>query len=397
MKYDFSTRMNRKNCGAIKWNIMYKSSPNLPDGIVPLSIADMEFKSPPEITNGLKEYLDQMILGYTSPTDAYYDAIISWMERRHHYTIQKEWIVQSMGIVPALFNFVQSLTAPSDGVIIMPPVYYPFYMAIKKNGRTVVENKLINEGGIYRIDFDDLEEKAARPENKMLLFCSPHNPVGRVWSKEELLKVADICLRHHVFLVSDEIHADLILPKRTHIPLGSLSPEIAAQSAICTAPSKTFNIAGLQVSNIIIPNNEIREKFIQTFQKLSIKNCNMLANKACELAYNQCEEWLDQLIIQIDKNRQLFTDFFREKLPELTVSPLEGTYLMWVDFRPLGLDSSALEKWLHMEANAFLDEGTHFGEGGDGFERFNIACPQTVLLETLNRIHAAVQRLYSQS
>ena len=390
MKYDFDTLINRTNTGSEKWDMMREGGAELSPDIVPFSVADMEFKPAPELIEGLKKYLDQAVLGYTGATDAYYEAIIRFMERRHGFTPKKEWIVESAGIVPALKQMVAAFTEPGDSVMIMRPVYYPFTMAVEENKRKLIVSELLEKGDTYEIDFEDLEKKVALPEVKLLIFCSPHNPVGRVWTKEEILRVCDICLKNHVFIISDEIHFDIIMPGCQHISMGNLEKEYLNNCAICTAPTKSFNIAGLQVSNLIIPNKEYREKITAPRGYYSL---NIISYKACELAYNNCEEWLDEMVLYVDGNRRFAEKFFAERLPMIRVFKLQGTYLLWLDCRALGMEAEELEKFMKTKAQLFLDEGYIFGESGRGYERVNLACPRRVLEKALLRLETAVKAL----
>ncbi len=391
MKYDFETVLSRVNTGSTKWNSMYKKYKNIPDGIVPLSVADMEFKNPPEINEGLSEYLKTAIMGYTMGEDSYYNSVINWQKRRHNWNIEKDWIVEYPGVVPALFNIIKALTNENDGVIIFTPVYYPFYSAIKSNNRNIVECELINNNGRYEIDFDDFTKKANNIKNKLLILCNPHNPVGRVWTKEELIKIGEICIENGIIVVSDEIHNDLIMPEYKHTVFASISDEFAKNSIICTAPSKTFNLAGLSLSNIIIPDYNIRKKIIRSKRDSGIFHCNIAGYKACEIAYNNCEEWLLQLIDVLNENKIFVENYIKENIPEIKVTPMEGTYLMWLDFRKLFDDYNELEKFMTEKAYVFADEGYIFGNGGKGFERINIACPKSVLFDALERIKNALK------
>ncbi|MDD3252780.1 MAG: pyridoxal phosphate-dependent aminotransferase [Lachnospiraceae bacterium] len=389
MKYDFETLQSRKATGANKWDGMYKVNPSVQDGIVPFSVADMEFKNPPQIAEGIYKYLKSTIMGYTSATDSYYDAIAGWMRKRHNWDIKKEWIVEYPGVVPALFHLVRLLAEQNEGVIIFTPVYYPFYNAIKKGKRTLVESRLLLNGERYEIDFDDFEEKAKNPKNKLCILCNPHNPVGRVWTKEELERVGRICIDNGVTVVSDEIHNDLIMPGYEHTVFASISEEFAQHSIICTAPSKTFNTAGLMTSNLIIPNPELKERVYNYREDHATYFCNMAGYNACEIAYNQCEDWLEELLVVLDTNRKLIKEFMNEKFPQIKVIPLEGTYLQWLDCRGLNLSFKELEQFMSEEALIFTDEGYVFGEPGEGFERINLACPTWVLKEALDRMYEA--------
>lgn len=395
MKYDFETLVSRKDAGAIKWNLMSRINEKVTDDIVPFSVADMEFKNPPEIIDGLKRYLDSSILGYTQATDEYYKAVCNWMEKRHDWKIKKEWIIEFSGVVPALYTIVRALTKEEDSVLIMTPVYYPFYKAIEDNKRKVVKSQLMLCEDHYEIDFEDLEEKAKLESTKLMILCNPHNPVGRVWSEKELIKIGKICIDNNVIIVSDEIHFDLIMPGFKHTVFASISEEFANNSVICTAPSKTFNLAGLQTSNIIVPNKRIKDKIASEKRTASGNSgLNIFGYKACEIAYNKCEEWLDELIQVLDRNKKIVENFVKTHLPEIKVFNLEGTYLQWLDFRNLEKDHRSLEKFMTTEAMLFLDEGYVFGDEGRGFERINLACPSNILEAALERLLRAINRCY---
>jgi aminotransferase/cystathionine beta-lyase len=389
MNYDFTSRLNRRNQGSDKWDLMYKKNPQAADNVVPLSVADMELKNPPEIVQGLKDYLDSHVLGYTHPTESYYKALRGWMQTRHNWAIQDSWVLQSPGVVPAFYMATGAFTQPGDGVIIMPPVYHPFRGAVEANERRLVTNPLKLEGSHYSIDYEDLEKKASDPRNNLLIFCSPHNPVGRVWTKEELQKLAAICNRNHVLVVADEIHSDLILPGFHHTVYASLDKETEQNCIICTAPSKTFSIPGLATSNIIIPNKEIREKYKAYMQRNALGSVNVLGLQACEIAYSQCAAWLDKLLGLLKTNYDLIFHFMARNFPEVRVFPLEGSYLVWADFRAWGLSPEGLEDFMVNKAQLFLDEGYVFGDEGKGFERIAIACPTEVIQEALERLLAA--------
>ena len=390
MNYEFTTLRPRIAVGSSKWGAMQKLRQGLPPEVIPLSVADMEFVNPPEIAEHLSHYLETMILGYTQPTDSYYAALSDWMARRHNWKIDREWVVPSPGVVPALCHMVQAYTEPGDKVIVFPPVYYPFYSAIRENGRQVLECPLLEKDGRYEMDFDRFAQVAE--EGKVLLFSSPHNPVGRVWSREELERLSAICLEKGVLVLSDEIHFDLILGERHHTVFATLSEAAAQNCVICTAPSKTFNLAGLQTANIIIPNKKLREKLLAVRNRLGIHGCNMLGYQACETAYRECEDWLEQLLAVLRENRTLVETYARAFLPGVKPVELEGTYLQWLDCRALGMDAKALEKFMQEEALWFTDEGYIFGTGGEGFERINLACPTWVLRKALDRLRDALQR-----
>jgi putative C-S lyase len=393
VKYDFEKRVDRSGENtSSKWMGMYRKKKNVSAGVIPLSVADMELYNPPEITEGLKKYLDEAVLGYTRPGARFTGAVLRWMKDRHSWEVKPEWLVQSPGVVPALFLAVRAVTEAGDGVIIQPPVYYPFSMAIQAGGRRLVSNPLKIEGGRYVMDYEDLQAKARDGRNRALILSSPHNPVGRVWTREELARTAEICAQSGVTVISDEIHFDLLLPGHTHTVFAALSKTAGENAIICTAPSKTFNIAGMQISNIIIPNEKIRERFRKELMDSAIHEPNILGLKACEIAYTECGPWLDAFLGHLAANHRITRDFFAEHLPMVTVFPLEGTYLQWLDFRALGLEPKALEEFMVNEAEWFVDEGYIFGEGGAGFERVNLACPASVLSEAFDRLLRAARK-----
>lgn len=394
MNYDFKTLVSRKAVGSSKWGSMVKNNGNISDDIVPFSVADMEFINAPEIKEGLKKYIDSTILGYTGATENYYKSICNWMERRHNWKINKEWIVEFEGVVPAIHTIVQALTNEGDGVMVMTPVYYPFYKSIRNHNRKIIETELKLDNNKYEINFEDLLEKAKNPNTKMLILCNPHNPVGRVWSEKELREIGKICIDNNVIVVSDEIHFDLIMPGYKHTVFANICDEFKEISITCTAPSKTFNLAGLQTSNIVIANSKMREKVRTFHEKNGHFSLNILGYKACEIAYNECEEWLNELIGILETNKKLVEDFIETNIPEVKVIPLEGTYLQWLDFRALEIDHKNLEKFMQNEALLFLDEGYIFGIGGQGFERINLACPTSVLESALNRLLDAIKKVY---
>jgi aminotransferase/cystathionine beta-lyase len=396
--YDFTTIINRSGTGASKWDAMKAKNPLVPPDIVPLSVADMEFRMAPEITQGLKAYLEDLVLGYTVGGASYYDAVCGWMKTRHGWDIKDQWIVPTQGVVNAFFSAIKALTEPGDGVIILSPVYYPFYRAVERNGRRLVTSELIIEPhpggkgpGRYVVNYPDLEAKARDPANKVLLFCSPHNPVGRVWEREELERIGRICLENKVTVISDEIHFDLILKGHTHHVFAALNEEFAANTITCTAPSKTFNLAGLHSSNIIISNPTLRGAFRKTLeQNAGSIRLNVFGYKACEIAYTRCGAWLDELLQVLERNKTAVERFMAERIPAIKVFDLEGTYLQWWDCRGLGMDSAALEQCMTREALLFLDDGYLFGEGGNGYERINLACPRAVLEAALERLAEAL-------
>ena len=390
MNYDFNTLVDRTGTGSWKWDAMLREYPETPRGTVPFSTADMELKPAPEIIEGLKTYLTEQIPGYTGPTDAYYEAVQHFMERRHGYRPERDWFVTTPGIVPALYDQVRAFSSPEDSILITPPVYGPFFGCAKGNGRNLVESPLVLKGDHYNIDFDDFEQKASLPEVKLFILCNPHNPCGRVWTREELTTLSDICLRHGVFVISDEIHSDLIMPGETFVSMATLPERYVQNSLVCTAISKTFNLAGLQASNVFVPDPD-RRKLLKDAGGYS--SLNVMGYVACRLAYTCGEPWLDQLLVHLKGNRDYLHEYLEDRLPELVPHRLQGTYLQWVDFHALGLSAEELKRFTREKARLFFNEGTDFGVQGAGFERWNLACPRWVLEEALERLEKAVKAL----
>ncbi len=390
VKYDLCKVTNRIGTNSVKWdfmNVMYEDN-----DLLPLWVADMDWECPKPVQEAIKKRAEHGIYGYSvHETEEYFNAVIGWMKQRHDWDIQKEWIVHSPGVVPALNVCVQTFTNPGDKVIIQKPVYYPFTNGIVNNGRHVSNNRLKYENGCYVMDFENLEERAKDPTTKLMFLCNPHNPVGRVWTEEELLKVGEICLRNNVILVSDEIHGDLILKGYKHIPFTSLRKEFEKNTIVCTAPSKTFNLAGLHTSNIIIANEELRANFFRTARE---KNANSGPNPfgiaATIAAYTEGEEWLEQVLEYIESNMNFIDQFLKEKLPQVKLIKPEGTYLAWLDFNGLGLTQDEITEVIIKKAKVALDEGHWFGLEGSGFERINVACPRSILEECMKRIGEVV-------
>lgn len=387
MKYDFTSIPDRSGCGSAKWN----GAKNASVDAVPLSVADMEFPAPPAVRKALARLAEEQILGYTDPTEEYFSAVCGWMKRRHNFDIKKEWLVQTPGVVTALGILLEAVTRPGDGIIILTPVYYPFDMAVLAKSRSFIYSELILKDGKYGIDFEDLEKKAKRPSAKAIIFCNPHNPIGRVWTKDELRRVADICNSNGVFIIDDEIHNDLIMPGFTHTVMATLDEKTKNNIAVCTAPSKTFNLAGLQCSNIIIPNERARAKAKASMMISMLSHLNIFAYEACKTAYNECEDWLEELLTVITSNAKYVERFMAENFPEIKVFPLEGTYLQWLDMRALGMTHVELRQMLE-DADIFLDWGEMFGDAGRGFQRINLACAKSTLEKTMLRFKTAVEK-----
>jgi cystathionine beta-lyase len=354
-------------------------------------IADMDFETVPEVKEAIIKRAKQGIYGYSETMDGYYDSIINWIEKSHRWKVEKDWLCISPGVVTAINITIKALTHPGDKIVIQSPVYYPFLNSILRNGCEILNSplKLINNR--YYIDFEDLEEKAKDEIVKLMLICNPHNPIGRVWTKEELKKIGEICLRNKVIVVSDEIHSDLIYKEYKHTSFASISKEFQENSITCTAPSKTFNLAGLQTSNIIIPNERLRREYNIALENMGISRLNLFGVIACEAAYKYGEPWLKELLDYIEENKNFAKKYIEEKIPKLKVIEPEGTYLLWIDCRELGLNNEELKEFMMTKAKVAFDEGFIFGEGGQGFERMNIACPRSILQEALKRIEKAIK------
>lgn len=404
MKYDFDTIIDRRGTHSLKWgyiqgdnNAFYLEPTNTyyegDDPILPMWVADMDFPCPQPVIEALHRRVDQQIFGYTFPLDSYYETVIEWMEKRHGWAVQKDWICISPGIVPALHLLVRALVKEGDKVLIQRPVYYPFFSAIEKNGATLVSNSLVYDGTHYKMDFEDLEKKTRDPQVKLAILCSPHNPVGRVWHFDELKRFSEICLKNNVMVVSDEIHGDLIYSGHTFTPTATLGEAIANNTIVCTAPSKTFNMAGLHTSNIIIPNDTIRMQFKSVLVASGLFGGNTFGIAALEAAYTYGEDWLAQLMAYLEGNLTFLQQFVAEHIPKMTVIPAEGTYLIWLDCRRLGLDKWELKRLMLNEAKVYFDEGFIFGPEGEGFERINIACPRSLLETALQRMKTAIDQL----
>jgi cystathionine beta-lyase len=363
-----------------------------PNRLLPMWVADMDFRCPPAVIEALVTRAEHGVYGYNFPCDSYYEAVIKWMARRYNREIDRDWISLTPGVVSALNMLVQTFVEPGDRVLVQRPVYRPFFDVIINNGAEIVSNSLLYKNGQYEMDFDDLAQKAADPAVKMAILCSPHNPVGRVWTAEELTRFGEICIENDVLVIADEVHCDLIYKGYSFTSFASLSEIFAHNSFVCTAASKTFNLAGLKTSNIITPNRDLRERFEKTLVRNGLFGVNTFGIVAVEAAYNHGEEWLEEVMVYIENNYRFMESFIAEHLPQLKIIRPQGTYLVWVDFRNLGLDPTSRKAWLMDEARVYLNEGELFGPEGEGFERFNIACPRSILEEALERIKGTINR-----
>ncbi len=390
MHYDFDTIIDRSGTSSSKWDRRTKDVDE--PGVLPMWVADMDFASPPPVVEALHKRVAHGIFGYTERTGTYYAALASWMKRRFDWDIRETKIVFTPGVIVALNLIIQAYTQPGDKIIIQQPVYHPFSYAIQNNKRILVNNQLQIQDGRYTMDLDNLKESIDE-STRLLILCSPHNPVGRVWTRDELLQLAEICLENNIIIVSDEIHADLVLDGCIHTPTATLSEDIADITVTCTAPTKTFNIAGLGVANTIISNSSLYDRFHGIVNNAGLEMTNVFAKVATEAAYNHGEDWLTHLLNYLQKNHEFLVSFLRARIPRVAVFPLEGTYLAWLDFRKLGLPDQDLKKFLIHKAKVWLDDGTKFGGGGEGFQRMNIGCPRKLLEEGLERIANAISAL----
>lgn len=385
--YNFDKEVNRRNTNSIKYDREKAKDPR----VIPMWVADMDFETLPEVKEALEKRAQHGIYGYAAPTDRYYQAIIHWLKTRHDFDVEKEWIVPTPGVVAALKLAVRAYTQENDHIMIMKPVYYPFDASINLNGRIVVECPLVFENNRYECDFELFEKTIVDYDVKMFILCNPHNPIGKVWTKEELYNIGTICKKHNVLVISDEIHMDFVYQGHQHIPFYNVDESFKDFTIICTAPSKTFNLAALQTSNIIIENEDLREKFKVEKVAAGFSDPNVFGLDACEAAYTYGEKWVDELLDYLQGNIDYMRDFFAEKLPEIKVVDPQGLYLVWVDMRSLNMSVEELEDFMLHKAYLWLDEGYIFGTGGAGFERFNVACPRSTLKRALEQLETALK------
>lgn len=395
--YNFDKIINRKGTNCLKYDFAVERGK--PAEVLPLWVADMDFQVSEEITKSLHAAVEHGIYGYTQPKDPYYNAIMNWMKKNHQWETKREWIVKTPGVVFALSAAVKAFTKPGDAVLIQNPVYYPFTNIIRDNDRRVIDNTLVYEKRVtegksqYSIDYEDFERKIVQENIKLFILCNPHNPVGRVWNREELQYLGEICLHHHVIVVSDEIHNDFVYPGFEHTVFANVDPRFAEFTVTCTAPSKTFNLAGLQISNIFISNETLREAFQKEIDKTGYDEPNALGAVACEAAYRGGQEWLDQLRAYLLENLNFLRAYLQEKLPQIHLVEPEGTYLVWLDCSELGISGKELDQFIVEKAGLWLDGGAMFGPSGADFQRVNIACPRATLELALDKLKAAVDNL----
>lgn len=378
--FDFDREIDRRDTNSYKWDSL-----NM-ENVIPLWVADMDFKTAPCIIEALRKRVEHGVFGYTRVPDTYYQATIDWFSRRHNWKFTASDIIYTSGVVPAISAIIKALTNPGDKVIVQTPVYNCFFSSIRNNGCEASENELVYDGTTYHIDFEDLEKRASDPLAKVMLLCNPHNPTGRVWNYNELMHIYEICKKHGVTVVSDEIHCELVYPPFVYIPFCSIAEEVAENSVACVSPSKSFNIAGLQIANIICKNEEMRKKIDKAININEVCDVNPFGVLATIAAYTEGEPWLEELIDYLQRNYEFLLNYFRVEMPDYPVVKLEGTYLVWVDCKKTGLNSGELEEKLIREGGVWLNPGSMYGMAGEGFMRINIACPRSRLIEGLKRI-----------
>ena len=380
MKSNFDTIIDRRGTNSIKYD--FAREKGKPEGLLPMWVADMDFPAPPEVLADIQKVVAHGIFGYFEPKDDYYNIVLEWFSSRFGYHATRQEIVKAPGIVFALAQAIRALTKPNEAVIVQTPVYYPFFDIIHNNDRTLVTNPLIYNNGKYSIDFEDFEQKITDYNVKLFILCSPHNPVGRVWTRKELEQLNDICLKHSVIIISDEIHCDFIWHGHTHICFGLLNEN----AIIATAPSKTFNLAGLQISNLFIKNEDLRSRLKAEINRGGYDQINTLGIVACQSAYAKGAAWLEALNAYLAENIQLTREFLATRLPKIKLVEPQGTYLLWLDFSEYGLTQAELDRRITENAKLWLNSGTIFGADGKGFQRINIACPRATLIDALGKL-----------
>lgn len=390
MSFNFNKIIDRTNNFSAKWSEMNKNFGT--NDLLPMWVADMDFLTAPCIMEALKDRLEQGIFGYTTRPSSYNESIVNWLDNRFSWKIKKEWLMFSPAVITSISLLIQNLTQKNDKIMIQEPVYSPFHNIVELNERDLVISPLIKlDDGSYIMDYEDIEAKIK--DVKIFILCNPHNPVGRVWTREELTRLGQICLKHNVIVISDEIHSDIILKNHKHTPFASISKEFCKNTITCMAPTKTFNLAGLQSSFLVMSNPYYYEVMDRAFSTLDIKRNNAFSLVATEAAYNYGEDWLDELIKYIEDNVDFAIEYIKTNIPKLKVKKPEGTYLLWVDFNSLNVDEKDLKDALINKGKVALNSGSSFGIGGDGYYRINLACPRAMVLEALKRIEFAINSL----
>jgi cystathionine beta-lyase len=389
MNYDFNKILDRNNTNSLKYDFAVERGK--PADILPLWVADMDFQAPDEVLDAIHKAVSHGIFGYSEVKRDYFDVIHDWFYNHFNWDTEESWLIKTPGVVFAIAQAIRALTTAGEGVLIQQPVYYPFQEAIRLNDRKLVINSLVYKNGEYSIDFENFEQKIIDGNVRLFILCNPHNPVGRVWTREELKRLGDICLKHHVIVVSDEIHCDFTYPGFQHTVFAGISEEFAQNTITCTAPSKTFNLAGLQISNIFVKNDLIRQKLKTEMERSGYSQLNTLGLVACKAAYQYGEPWLKELKAYIYENLCFVREFLKEKLPLIKLVEPQGTYLIWLDFTALNLSKKEMEDLIVHRAKLWLDAGHIFGKDGEGFERINIACPREILQKALEQLEAAIR------
>jgi cystathionine beta-lyase len=383
MSYDFNSIIDRRNTNSLKYDFAVERGK--PADLLPLWVADMDFKAPEEVLEAMQRTVSHGIFGYSEVKSDYFNTIHDWFLRHFEWDTKEEWLIKTPGVVFAISMAVKALTKETESVMLQPPVYYPFYEAIILNNRKLVMNNLVYRDNKYSVDFEDFEQKIITDKVKLFILCSPHNPVGRVWSKEELTRMGNICLKHQVTVISDEIHCDFTYTGFTHSVFANISEAFAQNSILCTAPSKTFNLAGLQISNIFIKNDVLHSKVKTEIDKSGYSQLNTLGLVACKAAYEYGEPWLTQLKAYLYDNLCFVKDYLKENIPQVKLIEPQGTYLIWLDFKGLNLTRKEMEQLIVRKAKLWLDPGHIFGSAGEGFERINIACPRDILRKAMEQ------------
>lgn len=384
--YDFSKLTNRKETNSLKWDVETNE--------LPMWVADMDFETAPEIVEALQKRLDHKIFGYNIVPDEYFESIQNWWSSRHEFNIENEWMMFCTGVVPAISSIVRKMTTVGENVLIQAPVYNIFYNSILNNGRHVLSSDLIYDGNEYSIDFKDLEEKLSMPQTTMMILCNPHNPIGKIWTREVLKRIGDLCAKHNVLVVSDEIHCDIVAPNREYIPFASVSQTNLMNSITCIAPTKTFNLAGLQTACIVVPNHVLRHKVNRGINTDEVAEPNSFAITATIAAFTKGENWLNELREYIENNKQTTINFIKEELPELHVIPSEATYLLWIDCSQVCDNSVELVQAIRKTTGLYLSDGLEYGENGKCFVRMNVACPLERLNDGLERLKRGIKNFY---
>ena len=388
MKYDFDLQIDRRNTNSLKWDVAEYE--------LPMWVADMDFQTAPEVLSAIKKRVEHGIFGYSIVPEEWNQAIMSWWRERHNFQIQKEWLIFCNGVVPAISSTVRKLTTVGENILIQTPVYNIFFNSIINNGRHVLESPLSYDGEVYHIDFKELEEKLAEPQTTMMILCNPHNPIGKIWDRETLERIGELCWKHHVLVISDEIHCDLTVPEHDYIPFASVSEKCKENSITCIAPTKAFNIAGLQTAAVIIPNETLRHKVNRALNTDEVAEPNAFAIEAAVAAFREGEAWLDELREYIQENKKYVNDFLKKELPELKSVPSEATYLLWIDCSNILENATELSKILRETTGLYLSAGNQYGGNGGQFLRMNIACPREVLKDGLKRLKRGISYILSK-